>query len=334
MPQEPADKHSSPKRGSSRFWLFTPFVILIALAAGYYFFWGYLGKRILTEMQTAGLNYASAQLNGFPTKLSLILEKPNYKDASIKWDVDSIDVNLMPFNDEHAIVMVYGQHNIGLSLGDFTIDFAQNMASAKFGMQGLKQIDLTLQDAKIDGRMGYVNLDASAKNNEVHIRRSPEFDDRADFVYQSDTIQLGSQGNIDTLNLEAEFPMDWLQVPHQWALDLRAGKTINITNLNIKDRDLDLTMRGAIGIDGQDRLLGKLKIQANSMRALLERLQGLGIIKAKAVRELNGLSRLSSLFGGKSDTKAKLSLKFEDGRAYLGKIPIGSSPRMPLPKKF
>lgn len=333
MTHPPSSRKDPRKPGTSRFWLFAPFIILITLAAGYYVFWDYLGKRILTEVKKAGLNYTSAQQTGFPTKLSIVLDKPTYQDASFEWGAGSIDVNLMPFNDEHAIVIFSDQHEVGLSLGDLTIDFAENIASAKLGIDGLKQIDLTLSEAKILGKMGYVSLDASAQNNEVHIRRNPEVTQQADFIYESDAIRLGSRANIDTLKLEADFPMDWLQVPNQWALDLRAGKSVNIRSLDIIDRDLDLTMHGTIGVDAQDRLLGKLKMQANSLRALFDRLQALGIVKAKAVRELNSLSRLSQLFAGKADTKAKINLEFKDGKSYLGKIPIGPAPRMPLPEK-
>lgn len=332
MPNHQNNQPNTPSRRTARFWLFFPFTAFLLAAAVYYLIWIYLADSVEKELRSAGLNYESTTRGGFPTRIGLIFQSPQYADTHIQWASDLLQIDLMPYNQQKAVVRLDGTHDISLKNGRLAITHEGNIASARADLNGLSKLDLVLTRPVFDGKLGRVNINAATLGSEIHILRAGEGADHAKLSITNKGLRIGSKTALDRADILAHFPTTWLEQPTQWAQDLNNGSTINIVEGIFAMNDLLFKVTGQLGADQNKTLNGKLNLEVNDLKEFVKLLGDLGVITKRESKDLQILSGVTRLFRStrSNDQPIKIKLTFKNGKTYLEHIDIGAAPKLPI----
>jgi hypothetical protein len=306
MPSHQNNEPNIPSRRIARFWLFFPFIALLLVSAIYYSIWLYLADSIEKELRSAGLNYESVTRGGFPSRIGLIFQSPQYADTHILWTSDLLQIDLMPYNQQKAVVRLDGAHDISLKNGRVGINHEGHIASVRADLDGLSKLDLVLTRPVFDGKLGRVNINAATLGSEIHILRAGEGADHAKLSITNKGLRIGTRTALDRADILAHFPTAWLEQPTKWAQDLNNGSTINIVEGIFALNDLLFKVTGQLGADQNKTLSGQLNLEVNDLKEFVKLLGDLGVITKRESKDL------------------------QIGKTYLEHIDIGAAPKLPI----
>ncbi len=332
MPNHQNNEPNIPSRRKARFWLFFPFAALLLAAAVYYSIWLYLADSVEKELQSAGLNYESATRGGFPSRIGLIFQSPQYADTHIQWASDLLQIDLMPYNQQKAVARLDGTHDIKLKNGRLAISHEGNVASARADLNGLSKLDLVLTRPVFGGKLGRVNINAATIGSEIHILRAGEAADHAKLSITNKGLRIGTKTSLDRADILARFPTTWLEQPTQWAQDLNNGTKIDIVEGVFALNELFFKVTGRLGADQNKALNGQLNLEINDLKEFVKLLGDLGVITKRESKDLQILSGVTRLFRSSSSKgqPMKIKLIFKNGKTYLEHIDIGAAPKLPI----
>ena len=111
-----------------------------------------------------------------------------------------------------------------------------------------------------------------------------------------------------------------------------SAKTVVLRRGIFRWGDMALHARGRVDADDEGLAEGKVELSLENWRRMVELAEEAGTIGAELARGIEGALGLASLFGSR-DGVLDVTLSFEDGRLWLGPVPIGDAPRISLPPR-
>ena len=155
------------ERRRSRFWLFFPFLLLVAVIGAYSAYWIYARAEIglgvdkwVAEQRAAGavVEYESRAIGGYPFRFELDVTAPHYQPPnSASWEGERLQLVMQPWNWHHIIARAPGHNVLTDRLGiRHTFDLDRKSAgSLSWTDAGVQRAAIELYDAAalIDGHI-------------------------------------------------------------------------------------------------------------------------------------------------------------------------------------
>ena len=155
------------ERRRSRFWLFFPFLLLVAVIGAYSAYWIYARAEIglgvdkwVAEQRAAGavVEYESREIGGYPFRFELDVVAPHYQPPNMaSWEGERLQLVMQPWNWRHIIARAPGHSVLTDRLGiRHTFDLDRKSAgSLSWTDAGVHRAAIELNDASalIDGHI-------------------------------------------------------------------------------------------------------------------------------------------------------------------------------------
>ena len=111
-----------------------------------------------------------------------------------------------------------------------------------------------------------------------------------------------------------------------------SARTVVLRRGVLRWGEMALEARGRIDADAEGLAEGEVALTLRNWRRMLRVAEESGAIGRELARGIEGALGLASLFGSDRDT-LDVTLAFEDGRVWLGPVPVGDAPRISLPPR-
>lgn len=317
-----------------RFWLFAPFFGLLALTLLAYGFWHMAITRISGDLAARGLSWQELTLHGFPARITLDMQAPRYRHGDIVWQTDRASATLMPFNHRHVVFDFFGTHNVRSAAADLQLSHQGNLMSLVRDERGLLRASFEAKSPNMSMRGSAVQADMSAAHMTLHMRRaSATPTDKAeglrwDVALSTKQLRLPASGTdatgmqtIERLDVMANLPARLLQSEPQ------SGDRLKLERMTVQRDALTIIARGVVRLAASGYVEGRLDVDLVNRRALLDALIEWGFIRAEDRRQVALLIGLASAYGGDTQDRLSLPLRFKDRRVFLGPIDIAAAPR-------
>ena len=319
-----------------RFWLFAPFVALLALTVLAFGLWHYASERIRTDLAAYGLTWQSVRQNGFPARITLDVEAPRSEQKTITWNNQRLTATLMPFNlgleDSHAVVDFLGPHEIKLPAGAFTLAHKGNLMSLLLARDGLQRSSFEMQHPSLttsrSSETWQPKLRVEAEALALHVRRSDkqtQMHEPMDIAVQLKNLRLLEPSRLGRdafkrVDILARVPKLWLQNQRQ------AGDVLELDRLTLERKNLTLVARGTLKLHARGYLQGKLDLNAVTLSALIDALQEAGLVSPRDRAKWLFFGGLGAALGGDTQDRLSIPLHFKNGRTLLGPLDLGAAP--------
>ena len=186
------------ERRRSRFWLFAPFLLLIAVIAAYSAYWIYARAEIergvdewvaAERARGAIVDYESREFGGYPFRFELDLTSPRYQPPNAaSWEGEQLQLVMQPWNWNHVIARAPGRSVLTDRMGiRHTADLdGKSAASLSWDADGVHRAALELNDvsALIEGQA------YTARGFSLNLAPSPDLRDNLRVALQWDTLTL------------------------------------------------------------------------------------------------------------------------------------------------
>jgi len=318
------------------FWLFAPFVTLLALTVLAFGLWHYASERIRTDLAAYGLTWQSVRQNGFPARITLDVEAPRSEQKTITWNNQRLTATLMPFNlgleDSHAVVDFLGPHEIKLPAGAFTLAHKGNLMSLLLARDGLQRSSFEMQHPSLttsrSSETWQPKLRVEAEALALHVRRSDkqtQMHEPMDIAVQLKNLRLLEPSRLGRdafkrVDILARVPKLWLQNQRQ------AGDVLELDRLTLERKNLTLVARGTLKLHARGYLQGKLDLNAVTLSALIDALQEAGLVSPRDRAKWLFFGGLGAALGGDTQDRLSIPLHFKNGRTLLGPLDLGAAP--------
>ena len=314
----------TPRRRPSRFWLFAPYVALLVAGLAWSAFWlverGRLEhelSRRVADLQKQGYvaQWSSEKVVGYPFRLHLILTGPRLADSA-GWGLSAtrLEAQAMAYAPD-TWVMAAPQGLIVSRPGKGDVAVSGKAVRASIGGVGSAQPRfsfegdaLTLAPAQGAQPPSFASIDKL----EVHLQPGPN--DQAAFLVRLDGGTLRPEAGLAKMAAGRPFSLVWdSRLTRRSALRgsnwpgalqswRNAGGSMTVANAQLGVGGVTLQGQGGpLGVDPDGRLKGEVPLKLDtgqgSNTALLSALGLLGPVP----------------------------LRFEDGRASIGPIPVGAA---------
>ncbi len=189
---------------SSRFWLYAPLLMFLALTAFVSLHWWNAASALNRKLDAMKgheaapgiiIDWRGKTLSGFPFNLDLVLEGVSVKGAGahgpFAWESDRFATHSLTYGRAQEVMEAAGQQRLSWMDADgaaHDLSFLPGAlhASAVFEGKGLLRFDLDITEA--DGRGGPVPF--TARRLQFHLRRDPG-QDMLDLVASADNLSTG-----------------------------------------------------------------------------------------------------------------------------------------------
>ncbi|HUF57522.1 MAG TPA: DUF2125 domain-containing protein [Thermohalobaculum sp.] len=111
-----------------------------------------------------------------------------------------------------------------------------------------------------------------------------------------------------------------------------SARTVVLRRAVFRWGEMALAARGRIDADDEGLAEGEVALTLENWRRMLRLAEESGAIRRELARGIEGALGLASLFGSDRDA-LDVTLAFEDGRIWLGPVPVGDAPRISLPPR-
>jgi len=114
--------------------------------------------------------------------------------------------------------------------------------------------------------------------------------------------------------------------------DARIGlQELTLRRAHLQWGEIRLELAGAIRVDEAGYPVGELDVTAQHWREIVAMARRSGVIGADMAKALESGLRLVAALGGDAE-RLDATLRLEDGRVWLGPMPIGQAPRLAAPR--
>lgn len=317
-------------------------IIIGALAAyaGYWYFIAQNAQDHLRDRAAAwaqnGLNleFASAEVSGFPYRLVITLEKPEitYTNGQVAMQIKPHDLRLVvqPWQFEHALFFASGG-TIGFGKGRVSrkatlYEFSGVAASAQLKNGDLENFSIEIEAILLPARSQLLRLTGA----QIHWRTvgSAAASDAgllepalAEFAFSASQLIVVEKSDprviFESLSLQAT-----PRGTGGFALNARdlttwrdQGGTLEIDDLKMHWEGGSLRANGSFSLDGSMRPLGLLSLKISNIATFLPRLESVGFFSDQTLRATR--EGLTATTGQLASEASSLSLSMQAGFAYL-----------------
>jgi hypothetical protein len=330
-------------RYSSRFFLWAPFALLLALGLGVSARWWSVAHQLSAKLDAMNhhevipgvkMDFASKSLSGFPFNVDTIFHDLTFTVAgphgSIAWRSENFASHALTFGGEHWIYEAAGHQRLtwtdahGKQRG-LAFEVASLHASASITDTRLERVDLDL--------FGFNSPALSIARTQFHARRNPGAD-QLDMIVEMDEMHLspplrgacgetvghvkidGNFSNGSTFRTALSGNVPWQSGFDAWR---KQGGRFFLAHGDFACSSSSTFVQGQIGLDDQKRPRGLLTAQIAGFAALRN---GAAHANAKgtfAAALLNQIAEPNPAAEGQVTVRAA----FHDGITTLGNVPAG-----------
>jgi hypothetical protein len=311
---------------NKRFALFAPFIALSVVALIGLGLWVLVAERIGDELSARGLSWQSLTREGFPARISLTMEKPQWRDpdatTNLVWQNSGLSLTVLPFQGGHAIIDFRGAHEITGDGGRMRLAHQGNLMSAVVDTDGLNRASFEATAPDISALWLGQNISARADTMALHARRADK--NRYDIALVSKQVNLTQDAatlKLSRLDATASVPAALMERP------LQAGDVIMLTRATLQRDALSLIAKGRVKLRANGYMDGTLDLDIVNLAAFADALVEFGLIDRRDRRKLLLFGGLGAALGGDTNDRLSLPLQFKDKRVYLGGVKLGRAPR-------
>lgn len=315
-------------------------IITAILAALYSAYWG-VGRvglaRGIPQAQAAlaaqGVNigYQDLTIQGFPSRFDTTLTGVHLTTQSAEWKTPLAQLFALSYRPNHIIAYLPGPHTVLANGIAHTLTPQDMRASVQVGASTtlpLKNATIELTNATLSNDEGTTQI---AKGLAA-LRHAGPGDNQYDVYAQFDQITPDVIAAIDP-NAHLPRQFDVLRLDALATLSEPLNRETSqpaLTALNLREAtmvwgDIQITIKGdltvAAGVPS-----GAVTVTIKGWQAALAMLTKAGIIAPQSARQM---SQFATPFARGDDT-LDLPITLRDGTMWVGPLPIGPAPRLPL----
>lgn len=314
-----------------RFWLFAPFVGLLALGFVTFGLWHLAAARLSDEMAALGIGWQSVERHGYPARISLDMTGFEWRDGARRWKNDALSITMMPFQGGHAIADFHGHHEIQTPRANLQLAHQGNLASVVVDIEGLARASFEVENPQLSAQLKHSAQTHSftAQKIGLHGLRA-EKPAHYKVAFVSKDLRLpaafGRAANkpITRLDVLSVLPARLLQDRSDSEM---AGQILVLERLTLERDGLTLIARGTLKLKANGYVDGRLDIDAIKMDALLDLLEEFEVVSARDRAKWLFFGGLGAALGGNTQDRISVPLQFKDGRTFLGPLDLGNAPR-------
>lgn len=334
------------RRRGSRFWLFAPYVLLVAVVVVWSAGWFFVRERVDGEIETRlareaelgrNWNCADRQIGGYPFRIDISCASLIFTRA------DGTTFSLGPtravaqvYQPRHVIVEAAGPFRGTDGIASFEGDWESLRLSVRELGRGTEQFALDVRAPELSAQgIGPTPLNASAERFELYLRPSPDVAPGAGAV---DIIMRATDARAPALDrLVGDDRPAQVEIgarathlsnlrsgaPRQMAANWRdAGGTLTLDVIDIRKGDAHIQIAGELGLDEALRPQGRIEPAAADIEGLLSRIFGGGQQQSNAMMMLDALAPRNEATSGSEGLRRFPALDLRNGRVFMGPIPI------------
>jgi len=280
---------------SSRFFLYAPLAVFLAIAAGASFMWWREASALSARLDAMNgheampgvtMHFASKAVSGFPFNLDVVFEDFRVEIATAhgpsSWRAEKFALHALTYGREQMIFEAAGRqavawHDLKKQPHALPFEIGSLHASAVEGERGVSRIDIVL--------LGLESPALDAGKVEFHARvapngRSIEIASAIDAVQLSPRLAAGSLfgGDIKQLRLNASAvpstafdglragKTDWVSALETWR---KANGALSVGDIEISWDGLSAKGRGSLGLDDRRAVQGLIDFKVAGIQTLL-----------------------------------------------------------------
>ncbi|HEY0440727.1 MAG TPA: DUF2125 domain-containing protein [Xanthobacteraceae bacterium] len=338
-------REASAGRGRrSLIWI--PLALVLLLAGAWTGLWFYAAHRAEATVATwiereaqAGRIYtcASRSVRGYPFRIEMRCSEPRaevrLRSEPAVFQAREMLAVAQIYQPDRVIAEISGPMTIrAATTGDYVADWKLLQASVRGLPRAAERISLVFDEPVL--RAADMPADrsiASAKRAELHVRQAPGPDGAAPVFELSARLATAVLGGIPALAqrpFEAEADailrgitdLSSKPLPERLREWQAAGGRIELTRARVQQADALAVARGELGLTPQGRLDGTIALTMAGLDQVMAALfGGQGRTQAGLLAGLSLLSR-AELEGKRA---LAVPLRFRDGTALLGPVPLG-----------
>jgi hypothetical protein len=343
---------AAPRRPRSRFWLFAPFTVVGLVIVAWCAAWFVIKSRTVEGLEAwlareaaAGRQWTCADrtVGGFPFRIELDCASVALRRSDFAADAGALRAMAQIYRPRHIIASLAGP--LRIEEGGLLTEGRWRVleSSIRTGQAGLQQLAVVMDGGEVQVAGATPEpIRAAADRLEVYARPSPsQTDASVDLVVRAagaavpalDAL-LGSPEPA-SLELQARATQGLrvsgapiLEEVERWRA---AGGALDVVLLKLAKGNGRLEARGRLSLDEERRVEGRLEGAAQGLEAVMRRFMGEGRAGLAA-----GL--LGALAGRNAQRTPEATpglqplppVRFENGRVFLGPLPIPGARLPPL----
>lgn len=298
--------------------------------------------------------FSTLRIGGFPFKLDAVLSNPviSISDGvrSWTWQGPLMLMRARPWTPNRARVSVPGRHRIAIKDGarplDLIADAGTLEMSLRFGDGGIIQ-------AVVSARNVTLNKAASGKGSrvlgltraEISAARPGDGNEGLDVGFKANAITYpvapvaGLGLKTERVGLEVEIKGEPPLNPNTETMAVWRdnGGTLEFNTLDLNHGPLKLAGDGTGALDKGLQPIGAFSLRVRGFRETLDRLETAGLIQPRPAALVKAVLDVLSRSQGTGDAlgedaEVKLPLSIQDGKFFIGPVPVAKIPpiRWPL----
>lgn len=346
-PQVPAGSGAPPQR-LSRFWLYTPFVLLALLALAWSAAWFLIRGRIadgldawLAAETAAGRQWTCADraLGGYPFRIEVSCSELRLQGEGLSGSFGPVRAVAQVYQPRHAIVLLAGPLRLGDGRVTATAEWRRFEASVRVAQGGLRRASVVAQAPRLRIAGLPEDLVLTGDSLSLHLRPNPSRAAEAAVdvavsaagarVPPLDALVGGAEPanlQIDLTATEADAFAGGFGIGEveRWR---EGGGRIDLLLLSIAKGPRRLEAKGTLRLDEQHRPAGQLALAGTGLDDLIANLAGgrsgglLGALLGQAAKPQGP--------GGGAPALTPLPpVRLDDGRVALGPFTVPNA-RLP-----
>jgi hypothetical protein len=337
----------------SRFWLYTPFVLLLLVAVAWSIGWFIIRNRAaeavdgwLAAEARDGRQWTCTDrsIGGYPFRIEIVCNTLDLKQGAVSASFGRTEAVAQVYQPRRVITEVAGP--LKVTDGRVTVQGSWNLLQASIHAEqaGLQRLSVAADAPKVTiTGLGSGEIAASGKHLEFHVRPDParaaeKAHDVAASVTQAQIPLLDALiGGPEPTNLNADFTVTQtagfkgrpiVEELERWR---NAGGTLGIEMLSAAKGPRQVEVKGELRLDEQHRPMGQLNVAAAGLDGLLGNLTGgrvggnlLGMLLGQGPRAQQGQAN------AKPQLAALPPIRVENGFLAMGPFVIPNVKLQPL----
>jgi len=337
----------------SRFWLYTPFVLLLLVAVAWSIAWFVIRNRTAEALD--GWIAAEARngrqwtcgdrtIAGYPFRIEIICESLDLKRGSVSASFGRTEAVAQVYQPRRIIVEVAGP--LRVTDGTVTVDGSWSLlqASINASQTGLQRLSVAADAPKVSVTgLGNGEIAGSGRHLELHVRPNPSrraelAGDVAASITEARIPLLDALvGGAEPTNLSADLTVTQADgfkggtIVEELELWRNAGGKLDILMLSAVKGTRQIETKGELRLDEQHRPAGQLTVSAAGLDGLLGNLTGgrvggnlLGMLLGQGPRPQQGQPN------AKPQLASLPPLRLENGFLAMGPFVIPNVKLRPL----
>ena len=302
-------------------------IIVAALGWSAYWFVEARAMRSLTEAWVQDLrsdgwdaSYEAIDVRGFPNRVDAEITNLSLADpaSGFAWDVPFLQVFRLVYNHSHFIFAFPERQEIATSAGAWVVESEGLRSSLVLGEgQSLGRLHAEAESVTATGEDSRIDLSALRANFDAVEAGVP--------VYRLSVSARDGREAEREIALRGEVTFD--RVPSLSGGPARI-EAIEIGRMDYSLPEASVALSGDLDVDELGRLSGDVDVEAQDWQVLLEDAVAEGRVPEEWATTARGALGLVASMRGSADT-LDVTLRLEDGRIFLGPIPVGTAPRLP-----